>query len=94
MTDLYKQIPFFSNYAISDNGIVYRISDGVFLEPFILNEYKNLTLIDDTNESYTVRVHRLVAMTYHGLPRGGERLVVIHINGNKLDCPAVTIESL
>ena len=92
MTDLYKQIPFFSNYAISDNGIVYRISDGVFLEPFILNEYKNLTLIDDTNESYTVRVHRLVAMTYHGLPPGWERLVVNHINGNKLDCRAVNLE--
>ena len=27
MTNLYKPIPFFSNYAISDNGIVYRISD-------------------------------------------------------------------
>ena len=54
MTNLYKPIPFFSNYAISDNGIVYRISDGVFLEPFILNEYKNLTLMDCTRSELIV----------------------------------------
>ena len=85
MTNLYKQIPFFSNYAISDNGVVYRISDGEFLEPFLLNEYRNYSLLNDENEPRTVRAHRLVAMTYLDLPMGWERLVVNHINGNKLD---------
>ena len=92
MTSLYKPIPFFSNYAISDNGVVYRISDGTFLDYFITGGYKNYSITDDAGVERAMAAHRLVAMTHHGLPEGWEKLVVNHINGNKFDNRSVNLE--
>ena len=58
MTNLYKPIPFFSNYAISDNGVVYRISDGTFLDYFKTGGYKNYSITDDAGVERAMAAHR------------------------------------
>ncbi len=79
-------IPFYSNYLVSCTGVVYSHLSMAFLEgSFNSAGYHHYRVKGDDGATKTMGAHRLVAMTYIGLPENYENLDVNHLNGIKWD---------
>ncbi len=80
ITKSYKPIPGFSRYKISESGTIIRAKDSVLIQSQINQEgYHNVKLVNDEGVRKTVRVHRMVAITY--IPNPDSLPEVNHLNG-------------
>jgi hypothetical protein len=78
-------------YEVSDHGRVrsfQRPTGPVILSPAVRKGYAGVTLTRN-KQPRVLRVNRLVAMAFHGLPEEGQ--VCRHLNGNSLDNRAVNL---
>lgn len=73
-----KQIPNFSKYCVTKNGIIYN-QESKKLKPQRVQGYLSVVIKDDYGKSKRMAVHRLVYMTYVG--EIAEGLVINHIDG-------------
>lgn len=82
-----KEIPNFSNYSISDSGVVTskRVYANTHVRKQQINNcgYCMVSLIDDNGKKHLKSVHRLVAQAF--IPNPDNKPQVNHINGNKRD---------
>lgn len=83
--EVWKQTNY-ENYEVSSEGRVRSTKTGKFLKPIISrsNGYWKVTL-SISGKSHPIELHRLLAGTFLNKPQSDERLVVDHINGDKLD---------
>lgn len=81
---MYKKIPIYQNYEISREGLVRNCKSGKILKTPKKGRY--LTVALSINGEYKHHnVHRLVAMSWLGLPENYEHLQVAHCDGNSLN---------
>lgn len=78
-----KQVPEFSDYYVTDTGIVYNNKRG-FLEEqrgYYSKQGYHYVVLNSGNKHLKIKVSRLVALLY--IPNPLNKLVVNHIDGNK-----------
>ena len=82
LTELWKPLPEFPKYQVSDQGRIKNIESGrIFTGTRDAFGYKHVRLIN-TKGTYTLRkVHRLVAEAF--LPNPEHKPIIDHIDGNK-----------
>lgn len=80
----YKQIPGYENYAISRRGEVKNLKTEKILNPFIVNSYLLVSLYDNGKRT-KMHIHKIMAITYLNHVPNGSKIVVDHINEDKLD---------
>jgi hypothetical protein len=88
-------LPEYSNYFISNNGVVKRIrklkrENGVgfkeiILKSRIINGYNAYTLVRDDGLKKTVYIHHAIATCFIKKPKTNSKLIVIHNDGNKIN---------
>lgn len=88
---IWKTITGFSKYEISDYGHVRNIKSGRVLAAGFNRGYKCHILMGDDGGRNSRTVHRLVCITFNGLPVG-EKNQVNHIDGNKLNNHRTNLE--
>ena len=88
MQEVFKEIPNYPNYQVSNVGRVKSYAKGkeFFLKTRINNDnYFQVTLYVNKKPK-TMRIHRLVAMAFLGnIPEYSKGIVVDHINNNRQD---------
>ena len=90
LNEIWKEIPEFTNYSVSNEGLV-KGSSGKILKTFIQNMgYEVVSLYNGSKVSSKRTVHRLVAQAFIPNPLG--LLVVNHKDGNKLNNRAENLE--
>lgn len=84
---VWKDIPCFSNYQVSNNGLVRNKNTGLTLKQqeskTTVGTYLTTPLINDSGERYHGLIHRYVCMAFHGTPEGYQSLDVNHKDDNK-----------
>lgn len=79
-----KDVCWWTDYVVDDNGTVYRKKDGVALKQYIQkNGYAAVYLKDKNGWVSAVPVHRIVAKAF--LPPIEGKTYVDHINTNRAD---------
>ena len=81
--EVWKQIPNFSLYQVSNYGRVKIIKSNKIIRQNFSREYLIIGITNDKKVRKTVRVHRLVALTFK--PNNNPKLEVNHINSVKSD---------
>lgn len=86
MEERWKTIPGFSRYQASNTGkirsINYKNSGKIKeLKPAIDSQYLKTMILNDENKYKTIRVHKIICLTF----LGEYNLEVNHIDGNKLN---------
>ena len=86
----YKTIPNFNGrYLISENGEVYCTKKNREIKPHLSGvsraNYYQVTLYKEDGSKHTKRIHSLMAITYLGHKYGDRKIVVDHIDNNKLN---------
>ena len=93
--EIWRTHPFFPGYKVSNLGNIIGRQQ-TYLSQFQRqqNNYLNVGLIDIEGKSYSMTVHKVMAIFFmdgyfklvNGIPQFGERgWVIDHINGNKFD---------
>lgn len=91
MTDLceFQKIPGYEKYLINRQGVVHSTHGKLIrrITPNIWLGYERVRLQNPNknNRQETHRVHRLVAITFLGIPEDPTKCVVDHIDRNKLN---------
>lgn len=89
---IHKQIPCFSNYEINENGDVYSLVSKRYLNQQSNNfGYKSVKLFNDDNIRMDMRIHRLVAFTYIGIPPKNKN-IINHKDGNPSNNNYINLE--
>ena len=85
--EIYKTINNFSDYEISNLGNIKNIKTNNILKPTIKSGYYTTTIKNNNNERMSIKIHRLVALTF--IPNIEDKYTVRHkdhnILNNKLD---------
>lgn len=86
---IWKTIPGFSRYEVSELGIVRNTATGLVLKKALNNKnhrtpYFRLKITDDVGQKRNMTIHVIVCMTFHG-PRPPDKPEVRHLNGNSFD---------
>lgn len=88
---MWKEIPGYSNYLVSDFGDVYSKESKKKLKNSISKfGYARVTLYKSNGEKHKIMVHRLVALAFIDNPQNLPQ--VNHINEDRLDNRAVNLE--
>lgn len=81
----------FSNYAVSQSGVIYSRKFNRPLKQYINNcGYKAVHVVQDDNKALFTGVHRLVALTFYDNKWGFKE--VSHIDDNRLNNNASNLE--
>lgn len=62
--EVWKKLVDFSNYEISSFGNVRNIKTNYTLTPSIKSGYLNMSLTNNNGDRKSVRIHRLVALSF------------------------------
>lgn len=81
--EIWKAIPNFTRYEISSLGRVRNLESGLVLKTQFSN-YPCISLQGEMGQK-TIRIHVLVAMAFLGHVPNGKKMVVDHIDNNKLN---------
>ncbi|NLA55829.1 MAG: hypothetical protein GX859_05960 [Corynebacterium humireducens] len=80
---IFKEIPGYSRYEVSNKGQVRRKEDGSLLEGGLSSQgYPKVKLTNEDGDRKDENVHVLEARAFYGVVPGG---YVTHLNGNKTD---------
>lgn len=82
MVEIWKDIPNYKGYQVSNLGNVKNVNTEKILKGGIKRGYREVILIKDNKRKYKL-VHRLVAETF--IPNMNDYPQVNHIDGNKLN---------
>jgi len=83
MSEIWKTIDNFSNYEISSNGSLRNKIKEFILKPRISSGYLVILLKNDNGYRKSMRIHRLVALTF--IPNEENKQTVNHKDHNKLN---------
>lgn len=85
--EVFKAIPGFSRYVISENGLLYDTLENRLVDYFFSEGvgYAKVSLKNDRGETVLSSRHRLLALTYIPQPVTDDPLIVNHRNGIKGD---------
>jgi len=83
MTEIWKKIPGFDKYEISNYANIKNIIKNKILNPHIKNSYYSIALFDNNGKRKGCLLHRLVAITF--LPNIDNKPTVNHKNSVSLD---------
>ena len=84
MHEEYREIEGFPGYEVSDHGNVRNMTTGRVLKPVKDSiGYEKVNLCNNFKKASSMRIHRLVALSFLIKPEGKE--YVDHINNNKTD---------
>lgn len=75
----------FEGYFVTEDGQVYSAKTGRYLKPWVCGNGHYQVSLSKDGQTYKRFVHTLVAEAFITKPQTDEKLVVHHINGNKLD---------
>jgi len=90
-----KRIPGFNNYEVTTEGRVYSMQrkhngsevidnkEKLMKSTDVPGDYTLISLVDNDGVRKSMKVHRLVALTFLDKPKSEEKLVVNHLDGNK-----------
>jgi hypothetical protein len=84
LNEVWKRIPNFDNYEISNQGRIRNINSNEELTPFISNGYKRIKISNNDGVQKNFSIHRLVAFAFLGEPLTNN-MTVDHINRNSID---------
>jgi len=88
MKEIYKTIPEYENYQISNKGNVkrtYKNGNEKILKQIIdTHGYKHIN-ISKHSKTKTIKIHKLIAITWLNHKPNGHKKVIDHIDGNKLN---------
>ena len=90
MEEQWKEILNFKKYEISDLGIIRKTGNKQILNPGISSGYLRVSLINDSNERKSCRIHRLVAIAF--IPNTDNKETVNHKDHNKLNNAVTNLE--
>jgi hypothetical protein len=92
-TEEWKSLPGYSRYFVSKDGRVKRVRKIVskqgeiikelILNPRNINGYMAYTLVRDDKAKKTVYIHQAIAECFIEKPKSKDKLIVVHIDGNK-----------
>jgi hypothetical protein len=82
----------FSNYIISDLGRIRSIVTNNILKPTIDNSYYRVYIASDIGINKSARVHRLVAKAFKNNDDPTNKIIVDHIDNNKLNNRAINLQ--
>ena len=81
-----KRIPGCDDYAIDKHGNVYTFRSDMYRKPWKnARGYYQLSIRDNDNNMRTFNIHTLMGMTWVPKPDSDEKLVMDHIDRNKLN---------
>jgi hypothetical protein len=87
---IYKPIPCFSNYAVSDSGEIINHTTSRKLKPYDANGYRAIKIRSDEGRRRVVLLHRAVWEAYQGrIPAG---YWINHKNGVRCDNTLANLE--
>mgnify|MGYP000615515881 CR=1 FL=1 len=81
LNEVWKRIPNFDNYEISNQGRIRNINSNEELTPFISNGYKRIKISNNDGVQKNFSIHRLVAFAFLDQPEF-ENMTVDHIDRN------------
>lgn len=83
---MWRRIPGYTGYEVSENGAVRRYNDHEELSGSISAQgYQRYHLTSDkTGKTVQVNAHAAVMAAFYG-PTPAEGLIIVHLNGDKLD---------
>lgn len=83
-----RQVPTFSRYTITEDGILHDSQRGVDMAWYItkptkgsVGGYYMAKIMNDAGELKNIGRHRLLCLAYHGVPNDVDSLVINHKNG-------------
>ena len=88
--ELWNTIYNFSNYEISNYGNIINKTTKYTLNPSIKSGYLCLSLTNDDGDRKSIKIHRLVALSF--IPNPENKYSVNHIDHNKLNNNLINLE--
>jgi uncharacterized protein YerC len=88
--EIYKAIPGYPNYEVSNQGNVKSLKYNIILKPQIIGSGYLMVDLCKNGTKQRFLVHRIVLSTFKGFQQ--DKNQVNHINGNKLDNRLVNLE--
>lgn len=79
---MFKQIPIYPNYSVSEDGKIIGERQKKIIKPKIANGYETVTIYTPNGKKYH-NIHRLVALAWLDVPKNYQSLQVAHIDGNR-----------
>jgi hypothetical protein len=76
-------VPGYTKYAVSTKGRIFNLSTGKLISGSDRHGYIIHSLMDDTGDKHSMGAHKIVAYTFHGLPKDDE--TADHINKKPAD---------
>lgn len=82
---IWKSIPNYNNYLVSNDGFVINVNTNKILTRSLNSAgYLHVCLSNKVSKK-TILIHKLVAMAFLNHKPCGHKIIIDHINGNKLD---------
>jgi len=86
MEEIFKKIPNYENYQVSNLGNVKSLKRNILLKQCKDFAGYSIITICDNGTRKTAKIHKLVAICFlNHIPDGTQKIVVDHINNNKDD---------
>ena len=85
-TELWLNVKNFNHYQVSSLGRVRTKKSGKYLKPNLLSKYYTVDLYDKEGKNkFNFRIHRLVAQVFNYNPDPRIKIIVDHIDNNRLN---------
>ena len=83
--EIWKSIPNYKNYLVSNNGFVINVTTNKILVRSLNNGGYLHVCLYNKGIKKTILIHKLVAVAFLNHNPCGHKIIIDHINGDKLD---------